>query len=158
MLYLIRTFGINPKKNKLLKVGYTGDLAKRMNTYKTQNPFFLLLGTREGDETMEMKMHLYLTALGLKANLLNEWFLDNDKTLREFHAGLDKIDRIIWQKRNELFTLADFGKNKLKTEIYENLRLQYNGKILKQEIDIGWKFWSTNKILKQIKKTQFPYI
>ena len=68
MLYLIRSF---TRTGTFLKVGFTGDIERRMRDYLTENPGRELIGTRAGDLTEETRMHLYLTACGWKAGFLH---------------------------------------------------------------------------------------
>jgi hypothetical protein len=151
MLYLIRTFG-RSNKDRFLKVGFTDDIAKRFNTYKTQNPFFEPVSVRSGSEYDECLLHLYLYSKDLKARFLNEWFLDNDIVLKEFHASIDKIRKTVWKFREKLFTKNDFKSNNLKTRIYEDLRLAFGNKNnCKLGIDIEWKTIQNKLMIKKLK-------
>lgn len=56
MLYLIKS----PSNcGKILKIGYTNNIKKRLDSYKSENPDVVLLATREGDEVFEHKLHKY---------------------------------------------------------------------------------------------------
>ena len=124
MLYLIRTFG-RGKNKTALKVGYSGDLDTRLKSYYHQNPFFEPISVREGELYEEELLHLYLRGLGLKTSFLNEWFLDCNETLTQFHASKLNMQALIWKKRDILFTQKEFKEkgNSLRKRIYEDLRL-----------------------------------
>ena len=154
MLYLVRTFGRNKKTG--LKVGFTDNMGKRIKQYKTDNPFLELITTRQGTKEDETKMHLYLTALKLKEKYLVEWFLDKPETMAEFHVKAAKRDRVIWNMRDELFSPSDFARGNVKLKIYEELRLQHNGEIMKKNIDWEWKKDSNREILKKMRSLQNP--
>lgn len=147
MLYLLRSFG-RTKKQRYLKVGYTRNLNERMNSYRTNNPFFELITTREGTLEDETRMHLYLQALGLKADFLNEWFLDTPRTITEFHTRAEKIDKVIWENRDKVIDLG----NEMKLRIYENLRMLYmrpGQKYKTLPIDTEWKKMINKKYLRK---------
>lgn len=152
MLYLIRTFG-RGKNKTALKVGYSGDIDSRLKSYYHQNPFFEPISKRMGDLYDEELIHLYLRGLGLKTSFLNEWFLDCDETLKQFHAPKLKMQALVWRERNTLFTLRDFkpGGNALRRRIYEDLRmtLYESRKVL--EIDKLWKKEAGKKLLKDMR-------
>lgn len=155
MLYLIRTFGRG--KETALKVGFTDDNRNRSNQYKLHNPLYEPISTREGGLYEETKMHLYLTALNLKRNILKEWFEDCPETLTQFHASIGKINRTIWKNRSRLFTRADFkGENMKNTKntknaIYEELRMIYYNPNRWQIIDNEWKIEYNQKLLKRMR-------
>ena len=48
MLYLL-------KSGNYYKIGYTDNIEKRMDSYKTHNPDFILVGTKEGNKKEEFK-------------------------------------------------------------------------------------------------------
>ena len=147
MLYLIRTFG---RKKTGLKVGFTDNLERRLNQYKTENPYHELITTRQGSRVEEAKTHLYLSALGLKELYLQEWFIDCPETLREFHVNPEKRDRTIWNRREQLFSPSDFARGNIRLGIYEELRLKHNGEKMGMGIDWEWKKWANKKFLKTI--------
>ena len=120
MLYLVRTHGRGSKTS--LKIGFTDNLPQRMSSYREQNPFFELLSTREGDEKLELYLHLYLEALGFKENFLYEWFKDCYPVMTEFHAPLNKIQRVVWRERNKVFSEKDIKQKGLRLTLYEDLR------------------------------------
>ena len=151
MLYLIRTFG-RGKSKTALKIGYTENIQTRLQNYREHNPFFELISCREGDLVLETKLHLFLTARGMREDFLSEWFLDCPEVLLWFHASLREIDKIIWRQRDTLFMRADFktGKGGIKAKIYESLLLQNKPRILKQ-IDKEWKIENSQKLLKHMR-------
>jgi hypothetical protein len=152
MLYLIRTFGRN--KKTLLKIGWTENPIQRFNTYRVENPFFEIIAIREGDEYTETVAHLYLTSLGLKANILDEWFIDCPETLKAFHFLRPKAERAIWNSRENLWNAGEFKAKKLtmRVRIYEDLRFLHRNENLNKEIDKAWKLESGKKNLKNIKE------
>ena len=146
MLYLIRSF---TRTGTFLKVGYTGNIERRMGEYLIENPGRELIGTRAGDLTEETRMHLYLTACGLKAEFLDEWFLDCPETLLGFHESREKENREIWRKRDIVFTSFDFSRRSLKVQIYEDLRFLHRAENLNAlTIDKEWRKWNMKKDLK----------
>jgi hypothetical protein len=150
VIYLIRTFG-RGKDKTALKIGFTDNIWARLQHYREHNPFFELISQRPGDEILETKLHLFLTAKGYKEEFLSEWFIDCSGVLELFHATLKKIDKTIWKQRNNLFERTDFkGKGGIKARIYESLRMT---KIIHhpKQIDLDWKVESNQKLLKQMK-------
>ena len=149
MLYLIRTF---TRTGTYLKVGYTGNLEERMRTYLTENPGRELISTRQGDLIEETRLHLYLTACSLKADFLDEWFLDIPETLQGFHQSQSKMNRCIWNQRELTFDPAlDFSRRTPKVLIYEELRFKYRSS-KNIEIDKNWKEWNLKKEIKARQK------
>ena len=151
MLYLLRTF---TRHGTFLKVGYTSDLEARMRNYLTDNPGRELVGTREGDLTEETRMHLYLTACSLKADFLDEWFLDIPETLQGFHQSQSKMNRRIWKSRELAFgtTALDFSRRSPKVLIYEELRFMYRPTKDIVLIDKEWKEWNLKESIKARQK------
>jgi len=146
MLYLIRSF---TRSGTYLKVGFTDNIDRRMRDYLTENPGRELIGTRAGDLTEETRMHLYLTACGWKAGFLEEWFIDCPGVLSSFHDRREKMDRLIWRKREDLFTSFDFSRRSLKVQIYESLRFIHSTQNLNfLSIDIEWRKWNLKKGIK----------
>jgi hypothetical protein len=121
-----------------------------MGKYKGDNPFFELLSVREGSRTQEKLLHLYLTALGLKAEFLDEWFLDTTQTLSEFHVDWGKAERVVWRSRSSLFTASDFARGNIKCRVYEDLRFLHRyDRLDKNPIDVAWKRNSLKTYIKQ---------
>lgn len=148
MLYLIRSFGRNNKSS--LKIGFSDDYKKRLDSYRIHNPFSEVITTREGDEILETKLHLYLSKY--KEDFLNEWFKDLPEIITLFHQNIPKIDKFVWKNRQDLFSVEDFKPtgNKIKKKIFEDLRI-FGGKL--QEIDIQWKTIFNKNAIKNIKKS-----
>jgi hypothetical protein len=93
-------------------------------------------------------MHLYLTACGFKAGFLDEWFIDCPEVLSGFHDRREKMDRLIWRKREDLFTSFDFSRRSLKVQIYEDLRFLHRAENLNAlTIDKEWRKWNMKKDL-----------
>lgn len=153
MLYLIRSFGRNGKS--YLKVGFTDNIANRMQQYKIHNPLSELITTRQGEQVEEKLLQLYLDILGYKANFLNEWFIDDFEILQKFHVNIDKkLKKFIWNNRNLVFKISDFS-NKLMRYIFEELRsLFWSGKYT-EEIDKQWKFAESQELIKFQKKASY---
>lgn len=153
MLYYIRTFGRGGKS--YVKIGWTDNIDKRQRTYKTDNPLYEPISTREGDELLEKKLHLFLTSLGVKAGFMNEWFIDVPEINTYFHSTIGKLNKTIWKNRDNLFTVSDIkdsGHN-IKRKIYEELRMIYQHKSkLNKEIDKAWVRESNLKLIKENRK------
>ena len=146
MLYLIRSF---TRSGTFLKVGFTDNIDRRMRDYLTENPGRELVSTRAGDLTEETRLHLYLTACGWKAGFLEEWFQDCPEVLLGFHQARGKMNKMIWRKREDLFTSFDFSRRSLKVQIYEDLRFFHRAENLNAlTIDKEWRKWNMKKDLK----------
>lgn len=124
MLYLIRSWGRGGKS--YLKVGYTSDLKSRMFSYYHSNPGFELLAVRQGGLTEEKKIQLYLEILGLKAEFLNEWFLDTPEVQNFFHQGIRKVNKTLWRGRDMIWGSRD-KFNGILRDIYEELVMWFPG-------------------------------
>jgi len=85
MLYLIESPSL---VGKVLKIGYTNNIEKRFNIYKSCNPDVVLLATREGDEKFEHKLHKYFS--DFRYNLGREWYYYNEKIIEEFNTIQEK--------------------------------------------------------------------
>ena len=153
MLYLIRTFG-RGKNKTALKVGFSGDLDSRLQSYYHQNPFFEPISEREGELYEEELIHLYLRGLGLKTSFLNEWFCDCPETLTQFHASKLKMQALVWRERDRLFTVRDFkkGGNSLRKQIYEDLRMTRLKPGREKRIDLEWKKEAGKVLLKGMRE------
>ena len=149
MLYLLRSF---TRGGSYLKVGYTGNLEKRMASYLTENPGRELVGIRGGDMKDETRMHLFLEALGCKAGFLDEWFLDNPLVLEKFHESTKRIDKLIWKNRDLLFTGLDFSRQGYKVQIYEDLRFLFKDTPATGKIDQEWRAWNMSREIQARKK------
>jgi hypothetical protein len=117
-----------------------------MGEYLVENPGRELISIRAGDLTEETRMHLYLTACGFKADFLEEWFQDCPEVLLGFHQARGKMDKMIWRKRELVFTSFDFSRRSLKVQIYEELRFQHRAENLNAlMIDKEWKQWNLKR-------------
>lgn len=150
MLYLIRSHGIG--KKSALKVGFTNNKFQRFNTYKTENPFFEVISTREGSLETEKILHLYLTSLGLKENFLDEWFLDCEEVLEAFHDNILDAKKSIWRNRDKLFQKPDLEQDTLTRKIFDNLQ-GFFGKSIHYEIDKYWLMKKNREALSLIPKS-----
>lgn len=65
MLYLI-------KSGNYLKIGYSNNVDKRLESYRTCNPDFIVLDTIEGDEKLEKTLHKICKEF--KVENRQEWF------------------------------------------------------------------------------------
>ena len=157
MIYLIRSYG--PDNKKAVKIGFAEDIQARMRNYKIHNPYFEILATRQGDLRLEMKLQLFFTSYGLKADFLNEWFLNRPEiTTTLFHKTLETINRRLWKQRQFLFPESIFttAGNKRKREIYEELRMVYGVRKAKP-VDLAWKIESNKKLLKNMRSNYDLY-
>ena len=152
MLYLIRTFG-RGKNKTALKVGYSGDLDTRLKSYYHQNPFFEPISKRSGELYDEELIHLYLQCLGLKTSFLNEWFIDCNETLQQFHASKLKMQAVVWRERDKLFTQNDFKErgNSIRKRIYEDLRMVLYNPNKEVRVDKIWRMEAGKKKLKDMR-------
>ena len=153
MLYLIRTFG-RGKNKTALKVGYSGDIDTRLKSYYHQNPFFEPISSREGNLYEEELIHLYLQGLGLKTSFLNEWFVDCNETLQNFHTSKLKMQAVVWRERDKLFTKNDFKDrgNSIRRRIYEDLRMILYNPNKEVAIDKTWRMEAGKKRLKDMRE------
>lgn len=83
VVYLIKT---EYNSETLLKVGYTSDLKKRMNTYNLYNPKSELLKVREGSTFLESSLHRRFKHLLYPD--CTEWFYYDDQIITEFDTYL----------------------------------------------------------------------
>lgn len=125
MLYL---FGSGSWKDnqKFLKIGFTSDLESRKVQYKIHNPLGEFISVREGDEMLELKMHLRL--LNNKADFLEEWFYDEKEVYDVFNSSEEDINRWLWENRGECLLYPSIpSPDSLKGLILKELReLFYN--------------------------------
>jgi len=74
MLYLI-------KSGNYLKIGSAQNIEQRMKTYKTHNPDFQLLATREGNKNEETQLH----KLFKDKKHYGEWFDYSEEIINTFN-------------------------------------------------------------------------
>lgn len=130
MLYL---FGSGSWENnrKIVKVGFTDDYEKRKQSYYLHNPLGKMLDSREGDEMLELKLHLRLT--DWKVEFLDEWFYDEEPVFKIFQETVEEIDRWLWENKSQVLiypTIPQPGTKKRK--ILDELRDKYS-KTITQE-------------------------
>ncbi len=96
MLYL---YGSGAWKNsrRIVKVGFTDDFEKRKQSYYLHNPLGEMLDSREGDDLLELKLHLRLS--DWKVEFLEEWFYDEEPVFKIFQDTEDDIDKWLWENR-----------------------------------------------------------
>lgn len=95
MIYII-------KSTDYIKVGYSQDeetLEKRINSYNTHNPEYIILNVYEGSKNNEHDLHVLLSEYKYK----NEWFLYNGHVLTT-------IQRYIKSKKLKVFDLGNINK------------------------------------------------
>lgn len=85
------------KQKYLVKVGLSRKLAKRINTYKSDNPSAILFSTTAGVERAEHKCHLFLSENGKWYS--GEWYqVDKNFFERCQHEGFHFFPR---QRENQ---------------------------------------------------------
>ena len=77
MLYLIQS-------GEFLKIGYTDNIEKRINQYKTHNPDYVLLAYRDGNRCDETLLH----------SLLSDYFVDNTEWMKSNIFILDLFCKV----------------------------------------------------------------
>ena len=111
MLYLIKSPG---NCGKILKIGYTNDIKKRLGSYKSENPDSELLATREGDEDFEHKLHKYFHRFKYISG--REWFYYNEEIVDEFktiqEANLVSREELV-EKISPILDISDLFRNKI---------------------------------------------
>lgn len=142
MLYLIESFS---SVGKVLKIGYTNNIEKRFNIYKSCNPDVVLLATREGDEKFERKLHKYFS--DFKYNQGREWFYYNEKIVDEF-STIQEEHLVSKEELDPMFSIildiSDLEKeilNELSKSCCENS--EDSKEILKNRTIID-KYWRQN--------------
>lgn len=126
MIYL---YGSGSWKNdrKIVKVGFTDDIEKRKQSYYHHNPLGEILDTREGDDILELKLHLRLEEW--KVEFLEEWFYDEEPVFEIFKQSVEEIDKWLWDNRSTALiypTIPLPGTKKRK--ILEELREKFSSK------------------------------
>ena len=101
MIYLIQDAYIDENDNfhKVLKIGYTSNLEKRLSHYTSHNFGFKLLKTREGNEEMEKLLHYYFNKYLIKESYNREWFEYNEEIINNFSI-LEKEELSYLNKKN----------------------------------------------------------
>lgn len=120
MLYL---FGSGAWKNsrRVVKIGYTSDIDTRKQQYKLYNPLGEILDTREGDEILELKLHLRL--IHFKVEFLDEWFFDEEPVFNIFKESEEDIDKWLWENKNDCLIYPTIPlPGTIKRKILDDLR------------------------------------
>ena len=142
MLYLIESPSL---VGKVLKIGYTNNIEKRFNIYKSCNPDVVLLATREGDEKFEHKLHKYFS--DFKYNQGREWFYYNEKIVDEF-STIQEEHLVSKEELDPMFSIildiSDLEKESL-NELSESCckNSEDSKEILKNRTIID-KYWRQN--------------
>lgn len=154
MLYLIKSPG---NSGKILKIGYTNKIKRRLDSYKSENPDAELLATREGDEVFEHKLHKYFHRFKYTSG--REWFYYNEEIVDEFETIQE--DNLVsreelTEKINPILDISDLFSSKI-SEIIELCSNNFRGKLTELDIRaIVTKFWEENS--KLIFPEDFPEI
>lgn len=125
MLYLFGT-GAFKSSRKAVKVGYTGDGSKetRETAYNLHNPMGEFIAWRDGDRTMELKLHLRLA--DYKVEFLDEWFYYEPEVETIFGSPVSDLNDWLWDNRGTVFyPLPKPGT--LKRKIYDELSILKQG-------------------------------
>ena len=120
MLYLFGT-GAFKSSRKAVKVGYTGDGSKeaRETAYNLHNPMGEFIAWREGDRTMELKLHLRLADYKVE-------FYSEPEVETIFGSPVSDINDWLWDNRGTVFyPLPKPGT--LKRKIYDELSMLKQG-------------------------------
>lgn len=134
MIYLILCAGFknnNPDLfEKRLKIGYTSNLDKRMKTYSTTNPDYILLKTREGGLDLESYLHKRFEKYKYKDS--REWFYYNREIIDQFYCNVeDCIDEstLLYHIKKDLLSnishVFELNKKHIK-KLLDNLKLSNN--------------------------------
>ncbi len=130
MLYLYGS-GSWENNRKIVKVGFTDDYEKRKQSYYLHNPLGKMLDSREGDEMLELKLHLRLT--DWKVEFLDEWFYDEEPVFKIFQETIEEIDTWLWENRSQVLIYPTIPPSETKKrKILDELRNKYS-KTITQE-------------------------
>lgn len=152
MLYLIKTYG---KDKELLKIGFTDNIEYRMNQYKSCNPLFEIIDTRDGDEVIEKLFHLRFRTNYQYTDYGKEWFWYNSEIIDGFRDFTESdLLKYIWENRRLLIKEKYFS---LKTPINEEVinRVYFNHPRedldMNNPCDILWdKLFTSKKIISEV--------
>lgn len=134
MIYLILCAGFknnNPDLfEKRLKIGYTSNLNKRMKSYSTTNPDYILLKTREGGLDLESYLHKRFEKYKYKDS--REWFYYNQEIIDQFYCNIeDCVDEstLLYHIKKDLLSnlshVFELNKKYIK-QLLDNLKLSSN--------------------------------
>ena len=101
MLYLIRLKG---KEQSLLKIGFTENINKRLNSYKTYNPLIELLSVKEGNIRDETNLHNKLSNYVYST----EWFIECDEVYKVWNNYIYVKPNIEEKILNTFLTIAHY--------------------------------------------------
>lgn len=121
MIYLFGS-GAFSGDRKVVKVGFTDSFKKREQQYKLHNPLGVFIATREGDEVLELKLHLRLA--DWKVEFLDEWFYYESSVEDIFGQDEFQIDEWLWENRSNIFYPIP-EKGTLKREILDKLNISF---------------------------------
>lgn len=126
MLYLLKSRLISTSmKGFTYKVGYSSNFTARKYSYVCANPGVEIVSTREGDTELEYCIHIYLSFLGLNRSSLREWFISDDRVVDIFHYTEERLHRLIWKNRDNIFGLKSTKLFPTELELYFKLRDKY---------------------------------
>lgn len=127
MLYLFGT-GSWEGNLKVLKIGYTGNIEERKSQYKLHNPLGKIISVREGDEELELMLHLRL--IHSKTDFLDEWFYDEEDVYKAFKESEEEIEKWLWENRGDcLLTPQLPSPGTVKDKILRKLKKKYGSNI-----------------------------
>lgn len=140
MLYL---FGTGSFKNdrKALKVGFTDDIDTRKNQYYLHNPLGEMLGSREGNELDELRLHLRL--IDFKVEFLDEWFYNEPEVYKIFKEDYKDMNKWLWENRERTLLSPNIPlPGTLKRKLLDQIRKELGHVVID-----GEKFLSNNNDL-----------
>lgn len=117
MIYLIQDCYKDDSGNyhDILKIGFTDNLERRDQQYRSNNFGYKIIDTREGDEELEKLLHKYYNKYLIKFSRNREWFEYNDEIINSFRV-LDKSFLIdLFKEEEELIITDEYLLN-----IYDN--------------------------------------
>ena len=107
MIYLINVTYYNKETKEildLLKIGYTENMDKRLESYLTENPECKLLDVIDGNRDAESKLHKKFDKFRYPKR--KEWFYYDEEIVNNFY-----LDDIISDKNNIIEVLKDYIKS-----------------------------------------------
>lgn len=130
MIYLLNTTYYNKETKEvidLLKIGYTKDIDKRLDTYLLHNPGCRLLDIREGDVELENYFHKYYSKFKYPSR--EEWFYYNQEIIDNFQT-LQLVKGKILTKEEYIEGLKKYLKSLVSTT--NQLKFKYLSTIIKE--------------------------
>ena len=129
MLYLLRSY---TKDGSMLKAGYADNYKNRYLQYESHNPGIEEVSKRDGDLIDETLIHLYLHFLGYNV-YKDEWYKDCKEVIDIFSTPILKIENLVWDNRDAIFSSSLIDKNITYVKIYDILRGKFG---IKEETNI----------------------